>query len=191
MESMFWRVVTSLGVQGLALGVFYKVIMNLQMLSAPTPWVGPLLLLTLFLTSAITFFALVPRNANNVVDQRSEHIPKDRAEALNATWVGTLTQASRPDATVKIKLNVTGKKIGGEMECDYHDVGKQEFDVSGSFYRDGLLKLDYVNKDKTTVHFGTSYFELRANGKQLIGSCVGFGIVAEHIVTADFNLKRQ
>jgi hypothetical protein len=191
MESMFWRVVTSLGVPGLALGMFYKVIVNLQTLSAPPEWVGPLLLLTLCLTSAITFYALGPRNATNIIDQLSEQIPKDRADALNATWKGILTQASRLETQVELTLKVTGKKIGGEMECVYYDIGKQKFDVSGSFHRDRLLKLDYVNKDKTTVHFGTSYFELSANGKKLIGSCVGFGIVAEHIVTADFKLIRQ
>lgn len=188
---MFWRIVTSLGVPGLALGVFYMIIVNLGLSSAPPQWVGPLMLVALCLSAGITFSSLHPRNATNIIEQLSEHIPKDRSDALNATWKGTLTQASRPDTPVEITLKVSGKKIQGEMECDYHDLGTQKFDVSGSFHGGRFLRLDYLNRDRTTVHFGTSYFELSGHGKQLTGSCVGFGIKTEKIVTADFKLKRQ
>lgn len=192
MESMFWRVVTRLGVPGLALGVLYMIILNLELTSSPPEWVGPLKLVTLFLVAAITFYALGLRRAPNIFAPFLKDVPPNRLNLLNnKTWKGTLKQKHRDDTPIEITLEVKGKEVLGKMACDYPYMAKQEFDVSGSFHGDRLLRLDYANKDKTTVHFGTLYFELTADGHTLKGSCVGFGIKAEEIVTADVVLNRE
>ncbi len=190
MESMFWRVVTSLGVPGLALGVFYMITLNLELASAPPEWVGPLIFVTLCFAAGITFYALSLGNTDNIFNRFSEDIPSDRRDALIRTWNGTLKQKAREDTKVEINLKIEGKKILGEMVCIYTDIGEQKFDVSGLFHSGRFLRLDYANKDKSKVHFGTCYFELAADAKELEGSCVGFGVVAGEIVTANIMLRR-
>lgn len=192
MESTFWRVVTSLGVPGLALGVFYMIYVTLDLPPLPSDWVGPITLVYLLLAAAITFKALGPRNPTNVVTHVSDNrISSERQNALNAVWSGELKQPPRPITGVKLTLKVTGKDIQGEMQCTYAVNDVQNFDVSGSFLDGHFLKLDYANKDKGAVHFGTCLFDLKADGRTLIGKCVGYGIRTQEIVTADLELIRQ
>ncbi|MGZ8944315.1 MAG: hypothetical protein ACXW1W_02705 [Methylococcaceae bacterium] len=189
MEFMFLKkIVTSLGIQGFALAVFYLIFKSLN-LPPPTPeWVGPIIIVALILSAVITLYVPYPRN---VITQSSGKISKDRRDKLNAVWKGELKQASCSNTPVRISLKADEKNITGEMECDYDDLGKQTFDVSGSFHEDRFLKLDYANKDKGAVHFGTFLFELHPFGSTLTGECVGYGVKTGGIVTANLILNRQ
>jgi hypothetical protein len=59
-EIEMWRIFASLGVPGLALGIFYMLFraFHWDFPRVPQKWVGPLVLLFMLLTSAIVFYAL-------------------------------------------------------------------------------------------------------------------------------------
>lgn len=60
MESKLFKIFASLGVPGLALGVFYMLFkkFNWQFPIVPTEWVGPIIVLFMLLVSGIVFYAL-------------------------------------------------------------------------------------------------------------------------------------
>ena len=60
MSSDVWKKLALLGVPGVALGVFYGIyrLVNPPFSPVPTSWVGPIVVLSLLLTFAITFAAL-------------------------------------------------------------------------------------------------------------------------------------
>ena len=60
MESKLFKVFASLGVPGLALGVFYMLfrVFDWQFPIVPTIWVGPIIILFMLLTSGIVFYTL-------------------------------------------------------------------------------------------------------------------------------------
>ena len=55
-----WKVFVSLGVPGLALGVFYMLFrtFSFDFPAVPSKWVGPIIVLFMLLTSSVTFYAL-------------------------------------------------------------------------------------------------------------------------------------
>ncbi len=60
MESRLFKIFLSLGVPGLALGIFYMLFktFNWSFPIVPTNWVGPIIILFMLLTSGIVFYAL-------------------------------------------------------------------------------------------------------------------------------------
>ncbi len=60
MESKLFRIFVSLGVPGLALGIFYLLFRTFDWTFpiVPSNWVGPIIVLFMLLTSSIVFYAL-------------------------------------------------------------------------------------------------------------------------------------
>jgi len=60
MDARVWRVFASLGIPGVALGVFYALYRGLGFTFSPVPasWTGPIVVLFLLVVGGITFFAL-------------------------------------------------------------------------------------------------------------------------------------
>jgi hypothetical protein len=59
-ENKIWKIFASLGIPGLALGVFYMLFrtFNWRFPEVPSGWVGPIIVLFMVLTSGIVFYAL-------------------------------------------------------------------------------------------------------------------------------------
>lgn len=113
MDLEIWKIFTSLGVPGLALGVFYMLFRSFEWKfpAVPKVWVGPLILLFMLLVGSITFYALTlwaPQRQNAVsLDEKINHntklLPKVKLESLSAIPVGELSYY--PDGLVDLNEN--------------------------------------------------------------------------------------
>jgi hypothetical protein len=66
-----------------------------------------------------------------------------------------------------------------------------EAKVINTLYDGRIMKIDYVNKDNNVVHFGTLYGELSADGKEINGEFLGYGLESEQFVSGKINLKKK
>src|ERR1700744_2878350 len=100
--------------------------------------------------------------------------------ALNGVWRGNAIQNEDPliagPYSIELDLNSSAGKIMGKARVD--DPNESIIlTVNGKFKEEGLLKLDYENKDKTVLQFGTFILKLSPGGKKLTGRFIGFGHV--------------
>ena len=88
MESKLFKMFVSLGVPGLALGVFYMLFKKFDwnFTNVPPEWVGPIIILFMILTTGIIFYTLSlwkPRSAPAYSVADGNQVTKNGATALN------------------------------------------------------------------------------------------------------------
>ena len=119
-------------------------------------------------------------------------VAKHRQVALNGLWQGRLVQRNF-DQQIEIRLVAKSRSIKGRMKIirDLEDGERHvECEVSGRFYFDHYLKLDYNNTNPSIMQFGSIVLRLRPDGKELEGKYSGYGAFAQAIVSGDMRLMR-
>jgi hypothetical protein len=116
----------------------------------------------------------------------------DRARgALAGQWRGTLEQYDDGMGNVQVvlvemNLSVRRKRVLGSGHFVAMFKGSEitvNLVFEGGFLHERFLKLEYRNADVAAMQFGTAVLDLMPDGKELIGSYVGFGSINRRIVT--------
>jgi hypothetical protein len=133
--------------------------------------------LTVFLTRAI---------------DRRDLLRIDRARrALAGKWRGTLEQYDDGARDVQVlvvemDLSVRRKRVSGTGHFVATFKGSEvvvNLVFEGGFMHERFLKLEYRNDDVAAMQFGTAVLDLMPDGRELVGSYVGFGSLNRRIVT--------
>jgi hypothetical protein len=123
-----------------------------------------------------------------------------RQKGIEGTWIGNGEQLYKgkikkiPNG--RMKLNVDGRKINGELEIpvapDEKEPSKLEtFNVSGGFINGDFVKLEYKSTNESAIYFGTLILQLNSSGNKLEGGFVVNGIYSNKIVTGKVNLTKK
>ncbi len=152
-----------------------------------------------------------PYFANKVQEQKkSKYMPVApiaRQNALFGTWVGTIEQKvgiervlnNRSPGLLKLHFTEISHPMIGEMKVEFKTTGDEILDedrfieakIVNTIYDGRIFKCDYINKDNNAIHFGTLYGELFANGKEIKGEFLGYGLISEQFVSGEIELKKQ
>lgn len=104
-EIELWKMFASLGVPGVALGVFYFLFLkfDFKLPQVPVKWVGPVIVLFMLLSSSLTFYALTLWAPNS---------NKENIKGGNKDIQTTANSAENQpiEATVKIDQVTSGEK---------------------------------------------------------------------------------
>lgn len=122
-----------------------------------------------------------------------EPIGRNRGEALNGNWQGTIVQSTLI-ADVDIRLHAKNKEIVGEAHLRVQFDGVAHaitLAVTGGFLYDKFLKLDYKNTNRGTIQFGTMVLELAPHPSTMEGQYVGYGSLTESIVSGQILLTKK
>lgn len=117
-----------------------------------------------------------------------------RKEIVGKLWVGNhkyqtgvLADKKGKSIPMEMSLNHKRKKITGTARYEI-DGKKTELVLSGGFYSDALLRLEYTNSQKYQLHFGFFLLKLNAEANKLEGAIVGYGRNPDRIFTAIIEL---
>ena len=129
--------------------------------------------------------------------------PAHRQNSLFGKWEGIMDQkVGHKDVLHKHKMTLTYKRpshgIDGTLFIDFviSDPILMPGDTSirgklmNTIFNGRICKSDYVNKDNNAIHFGTIYGKLSANGKEINGEFLGYGLVSERFVSGEIHLKK-
>lgn len=122
----FWKIITILGVPGLALGVFYMLfkLFNFKVSKISVAWSGPLALVFLIIVGGITAYALklyAPTKENTSKKGMQEDISDKDKCSKNKFISGNIIfdeRISVPDKASEINLSLEGVISG----CNYKNI---------------------------------------------------------------------
>ncbi len=135
---------------------------------------------------------------------RKNSISKTRSDVLTGIWEGIFNQAyGHEDLLLEypivMDLSVRGKKVFGvfsiktkffDKDIQKYTTIRAHFDVTGGFYYEQFLQLNYISRDHAKIQFGSIIFELDAEGK-LKGRFVGYGRKTRDIVFGTIQLEKS
>lgn len=123
-----------------------------------------------------------------------------RLAALNGIWKGTFQQradrnAKAGSAEMEITMKSTSDGIIGEGRYVFREenneaVNKVALKVTGNFYFNRFLKLEYANADGAVMQFGSGVLELNAPGNELEGEYSGYGAWSNTVVSGTLRLTK-
>jgi hypothetical protein len=125
----------------------------------------------------------------------------DRRRALHGRWRGSFVQnmpGGRGEASLVLDIKAGLRIITGDVAYDGSaEIGgtvhqmQGAFTVRGGFIHDRFLKLDYRQKDRDVVQFGSVVLDLHPDGRTLTGKGVGFGSKTRMIVAVEISLEKD
>jgi len=130
-------------------------------------------------------------------------VPLARRNSLFGKWSGHMEQKVGAECvlashSMNLEFIKGSTATSGSMKLEYLSANETELDekpiqaeVINIIYDGRILKCDYVNKDDNVIHFGTIYGELSANGRQIKGEFIGYGLISEQLVAGSIILERK
>jgi hypothetical protein len=103
----------------------------------------------------------------------------NRRKAISGHWAGRVYQAEGPKAGVPIEfdidfhLSTRNKKIQGNAYFVWRGA-PIELEISGGYITDDYLKLEYKDSDYKVLRYGTIFFRMHPDGKNLSGRFLGY-----------------
>lgn len=149
-----WKVFTSLGVPGLALGVFYMLFRKFewQFSKVPRAWVGPIVILFLVLTAGIIFYALTlwapTSRQSNIVEYKGVVVDAYDSEPL---WKAAIKYASNGVEKTVSTDSFGNYKISIDLSIFYNT---GTLTVSTNGYKEKELHLDLHDYKKILPKIG-------------------------------------
>lgn len=126
-------------------------------------------------------------------------LSNDRAKALQHAWTGSFLQRRGPDSEqplsgqIAINLKCSKRQIKGAATfsavINNTHIASQ-IHMLGGVRHERFLHFEYVNVDRSKVHFGTILLTLSSNGKAMEGQFLGFGVISEKWVEGTVTLGR-
>ena len=128
----------------------------------------------------------------------------DRRAALVGCWQGELMQGGVLGETLRLRLRLDVTAASKEIKADAQVVGPMpgkpelgpdhiriDWHLTGGFFHDSLLKLDYQHKNPAVVQLGTVILRLHSDGETMTGRVIGWGHITQTIVGAEVTLRKQ
>jgi hypothetical protein len=112
------------------------------------------------------------------VESKYADIKKYKRDAINGRWKGFFEQRLKDELiTYQFNLEFTVSKSGsisGKVNLPYKD---EIFyiDITGGFYSESFLKMDYQNSNKEITQFGAFVLKIADDCRKLEGYYVGYG----------------
>jgi hypothetical protein len=124
------------------------------------------------------------------------HSSDEKKTALIGHWNGYIDQKVGKPQVIGIhpmSMNLSNKSgiIEGTMTQDIKSAGLLQGKIINVLYDGRVLKMDYLNKDSTVVHFGTLCLKLSSDGKRLEGEFLGYGLISEMMVSGTAHFDKQ
>lgn len=145
----------------------------------------------------VTIITAIPAACLKVLWDKRKYktLASTREEAVSTVWTGehsyqTGVFASRMKNPIPIKLSLknNGRRVTGTAHYKKNDT-ETKLLLSGGFFNDKLLRLEYTNSQKHQLHFGFFLLELNGEGNKLEGAIIGYGRSPDKIFTATIELS--
>ncbi len=125
--------------------------------------------------------------------ERYEKLGSRLKEAVHGKWKGSYEQMLEGshrtiDLTIELKVTTHGT-IVGKAKVPYKNE-LFEMNITGGFYSDSFLKMDYENSERAILQFGAFVFKLSDDSRKLTGCFVGYGQVSGAIISGNATLKK-
>lgn len=122
------------------------------------------------------------------LDKRKEsykRIDDQIRDVVYGKWKGTFQQVFNDslqtiDFEMELKVSSRGKVIGTGKYLFENEV--YVVNISGGFYSNRFLKMDYENSNKAILQFGSFVFKLSDGAKTLNGHFVGYGHLSGKVI---------
>ena len=118
-------------------------------------------------------------------ERRLRPVPARWARALPGNWDGTVQEAGLSPYKITLNFELRGKLIKGTGTFETRTI-----EVTGSFYDDRFLRLDYKNKDPAIIQYGLAILELLPTANKLEGKFLGYGPIAKRLVAGGITLEK-
>ena len=107
-----------------------------------------------------------------------QSLPTKRRKAISGHWVGRVYQAEGPDGSpiefdIDFHLRTRNKKIQGSA-CFVWEGTSIELEISGGHITDDYLKLEYKDADYMVLRYGTIFFRMYPDAKNVVGRFLGY-----------------
>ncbi|MCF1459307.1 MAG: hypothetical protein LPH21_17695 [Shewanella sp.] len=145
-----------------------------------------------FVIAAPVVTMLISRYLDN---KKKPKISGSRSESLVGIWEGIVSQANE-GYRLGAKLNLSVKKntVVGDLTLSQNEDEEAFFGeclVEGVVFNDRYLRINYTSKNRREVQFGSCLLELDDQGKNLLGSFLGYGKMSRKIVTGEVSLSKR
>jgi len=126
-------------------------------------------------------------------------LSRPRRLALVGRWRGVVHQDRGPwgkSIEYSLTMNIHGKfgELVGDMSASFKsgdEAFEYDFNLKGSVFHDRLLRIDYIDKVQSSIHFGVMMFMLDGFGRSLKGHFVAYGVQTEEIITGVVSLEKM
>lgn len=108
-----------------------------------------------------------------------------RRDKLRGDWKGVAKQTSYSDYSMVMHLEPARKSVSG-----HGTFGDRPVKLSGGYYDDRYLKIDYKPQDPAVVAYGSLILELSPTADALDGKFVAYGPESKAIVIGEFSLRK-
>jgi hypothetical protein len=125
---------------------------------------------------------------------------RDLQTALNGAWSGTAIEHSgagfNQPRTYEVTWNFKAKRftLNASSTLRFKNeagvVIEETFSLKGRYLYGRFVQLEYSNKNRATVNFGTEVLEVPENNRELKGSFVGFSADRAGIITGTIHARR-
>lgn len=118
-----------------------------------------------------------------------------RVDALDGRWDGSILQPDHPAGIVTSSFSMTLKRRGRHLTGSIHLVAvlpargdRPATDIAidliarGGFVRESVIRIEYANRDRSVLQFGTIYFELAPTANEMTGRLAGYGQYAGSVI---------
>jgi|ERR1043165_130464 hypothetical protein len=129
---------------------------------------------------------------NHLDNKKEIKINEAIRDAVTGKWKGILSQlveGTIENLEVELNLKVNGAAISG-VGMALRNGRSIYVTLSGEFHSLRYLRIDYENRDKAILQFGTFIFQLSGDALALSGHLVGKGHLTERIINASVQLTK-
>ena len=138
---------------------------------------------------------LTPVIANILLSDKNVQYSHDLLEDI---WIGSEIQnAGTNGETLEFDSNMNFKVNNNNIYGIYHVKHKDNtrpfsasYELSGKFTEKRLIKLDYINKDRSIRQYGVLMLKLSDDGKTLSGFIMGYSIKYGKLGMSEIKLTR-
>jgi len=132
-----------------------------------------------------------------LIDRIQYPIIKDkRKRALNGKWKGCIFQREnkkRKEQSIQLILDIKAQRRLVKCKMSVVDENDEfEFEVSGGFFHDRYLRLEYetCGKSDACIDFGSIFLELDDRPDKMVGKIIGYGSLSRDMIDGDIEIKK-
>jgi hypothetical protein len=121
--------------------------------------------------------------------------PLARRKAISGSWAGTVYQTEGPAGPpikfdIELDLSTDGIKVGGKGFFEW-DGRPTELQISGGYVDDSYLKLEYKDADYTILRYGTIFFQISPDARNLVGRFLGYAAERGGLIYGEVKMAKM
>jgi hypothetical protein len=132
------------------------------------------------------------------LDKDKSDVSDEMGSAITGRWVGTVHQDEgldgRPmDYPCTLDLRLNGKSVVGSGKVNITIDGISTpamLKIDGGFYKDRFFRLEYINTDRSYLHFGAFILRLDSIPTKMQGRFCGYGAFSKKIIGGNLEFEK-